>query len=164
MAVACYVARAYYDLDGLSSLRSQRRARGWWTAGCVVFLVHVVCAFHFEHRWDHSAAFEATAKRTAEMTGWKSGIGLFVNEAFLCMWLIDTVLWWRNLGWPQYRWPHWTVQFLFAFLMFQATFVFGPPMWKIVVPVLGGVLILKRMQINRRISSKRIDRSPRLET
>lgn len=135
LAVTCYVMRLVFDVNDCCGNTAQRMARRWWTAGLACFVVHVVAAFHFEYGWNHAIAFEYIAKRTAEMTGWKSGIGLYVNEAFLCLWLIDTVLWWRNLNWPRNRMSYWLVQGIFAFLMIQATAVFGPPFWKIVVSV-----------------------------
>lgn len=153
LAVACYLARLYYDCDGLANKTAQRSARWWWTIGCLIFLVHVLIAFHFEHHWDHAAAFDATAKRTLEMTGWNSGVGLYVNEVFLCLWLADTLLWWRDFDWPRNRIAYWIVHFLFAFLMFQATFVFGPPLWKFAIPLAITALTLKRLLSVRRTSS-----------
>lgn len=159
LTVGCYFARLYYDTDRIDNQRSQHRARCWWTIGCAIFLLHVVMAFHFEHHWNHTAALDATAKRTAEMTGWNSGIGLYVNELFLLLWLTDTVIWWRYLDWSRNRLVYWIVQFIFAFLMFQATFVFGPPLWRIVVPVLIAGLIVKRRQSIRLDSSNNADPS-----
>ena len=126
LAVACYGARLICDSAATQNESSMRMARWWWTIGCGWFLIHVATAFHFEHHWDHAAAFDYTSRRTAEMTGWKSGTGLYVNEAFLCVWLVDTILWWRNLSWPRNRRAYWIVQGIFGFLMIQATAVFGP--------------------------------------
>ena len=137
-AVACYAARLVCDLRG----SDPRVARWWWTVGCLWFIAHVVAAFHFQHGWNHAAAFDFTAMRTAEMTGWKSGVGLYVNEAFLGLWMADTCLWWKNLNWPDNRLCYWTVQGLFAFLMFQATAIFGPPFWQPVAALfLAGMLV-----------------------
>lgn len=134
LAVACYGARVIFDVRP-AGWNSSRAARLWWTIGCAIFLVHVAAAFHFHHHWNHAAAFDETAQRTAEMTGWNSGAGLYVNEAFLLLWLTDVALWWRNPSWPQNRRVYCVVQSIFAFLMIQATAVFGPPLWKPVVLV-----------------------------
>lgn len=138
LAVACYVGRILCDAADGPDRKRQGPARLWWTAGCLIFLVHVAAAFHWEHHWNHASAFDYTARRTTKMTGWNSGIGLYINEAFLVLWLVDTIAWWRNPLWPQHRVAYWTVQSVFAFLMFQATAVFGPPFWK---PVTATVLV-----------------------
>lgn len=146
LAVACYAARVICDA-GPQARSTSRIARSWWTIGCIIFVVHVATAFHFAHHWDHAAAFAQTARRTAEMTGWNSGIGLYVNEVFLCLWLADTILWRRNIAWPHNRRAYWTVQAIFAFLMFQATAVFGPPFWK---PVNVALIAVVTVQLLRR--------------
>ena len=145
LAVACYVARLMCDTGRKNDVPSQHAARWWWTIGCACFLMHVAAAFHFEHGWSHAAAFKYTAKRTAEMTGWNSGFGLYVNEAFLCLWLADTILWWRRLSWPENRRIYWTVQGVFAFLMIQATAIFGPPFWMPVFLLVVALLLLVRV-------------------
>ena len=48
-------------------------SRGLWTTGCLVFWLHVACAFQFVHHWSHAEAFEATARQTLETTGVASG-------------------------------------------------------------------------------------------
>lgn len=142
LAVACYVSRLICDISRLPGTRGQRTARCWWTLGCACFVIHVAAAFHFEHRWNHTAAYEYTSTRTTELTGWNSGAGLYVNEAFLCLWLADTVLWWRNLNWSQNRYAYWLVQGIFGFLMFQATAVFGPLFWRPIVLAVSVILVI----------------------
>ena len=100
-AVCGYLGRIWVEIDDRSKVSTRILARRWWTFGCVGFVLHVICAFHFAHHWSHAAAWEATARRTAEMTGWYSGWGLAVNEGFLALWICDTILWWRNLAWPR---------------------------------------------------------------
>ncbi len=108
-------------------------ARWWWTAGCAIFLVHVVCAFQFVHHWSHDHAYAATARQSAEVTGFNSGVGLYLNYAFTVLWLGDAAWWWRS---PQgcetrSRLVEWLVQGFMAFLWFNATVVFGkgPARW-----------------------------------
>ena len=144
LAVACYLARILCDTRAPRTASMQKAARLYWTIGCVIFVIHVAAAFHFEHGWDHARAFEHTAERTKEMTGWNSGVGLYVNELFLCLWLVDTVAWWRDLAWPlTHRKVYWFIQSIFAFLMFQATIVFGPFFWK---PFGGLILVVLTME------------------
>ncbi len=150
LAVACYVARLAFDVEQKAEANWQQSARWWWTIGCFFFLLHVIAAFHFEHHWNHAAAYEATAKRTAEVTGWDSGFGLYVNEAFLILWLTDTLCWWQDLSWPQHRRIYWTVQSVFAFLMLQATAIFGPPFW---IPVVVLVIVFLCLRLWTRWST-----------
>lgn len=76
------------------SLTLDRWARAIWTAAVVLALVHVVLAFHLVYGWSHAAAVEATARQTAERFGWAWRGGVFVNYAFLALWLADVAWWW----------------------------------------------------------------------
>jgi hypothetical protein len=138
IAVGCYISRLVCDFGRPLGTPSQESARWWWTMGCLSFVLHVIAAFHFEHHWSHAAAYEATSRRTAEMTGWNSGLGLYINEAFLVLWMSDTFFWWRDLYWPRHRRIYWSIQSVFAFLMLQATAIFGPPFW---IPVVAVVIL-----------------------
>ncbi len=137
--VACYVGRICIDAARRRDPGSQRIARWLWTMGCLVYLIHVAVAFHFVHAWSHSAAYAHVLKRTLELTGLASGVGLYVNYAFGLLWLADTILWWHRLDWSQRRIPYWIVQGIFAFLIVQATVVFGPWFW---MPIFFAVAIL----------------------
>lgn len=125
IAVAAYLGRLLID----RSHGSARLSRGVWTGGLIVFLAHVAAAFHFQHHWDHTAAFEHTRQRTLALTGWDSGVGLYLNELMAVWWLIDTVLWWRDHNWPARRLPQLALHAFFAFMTVNATVVFGPPGW-----------------------------------
>lgn len=146
VAVSCYVMRLMIDAGAARSVPAQKWARAWWTLGCAVFVAHVLTAFHFQHGWNHTVAFDYTAKRTAELTGWNSGIGLYINEAFLVLWLADTIQWWRDFNWSQNRLAYWIVQGIFGFLIFQSTAVFGPPFWKVVVTAVILALTVLRLR------------------
>ncbi|MEI8022201.1 MAG: hypothetical protein WCH39_28585 [Schlesneria sp.] len=61
----------------------------------------------------------------------------------LVLWLADTFFWWRDLSWPRHRRIYWAVQSVFAFLMFQATAIFGPPFWIPVVVLVITFLSLR---------------------
>ena len=75
VAVALYVAAL--ALRGVA--HRPAAARLAWTAGLIAFLLHVGCAFHFYHGWSHRAAYEATARQTADTVGLAWGGGLYVN-------------------------------------------------------------------------------------
>jgi hypothetical protein len=98
-----------------------------WTCGCVVYLLHAACAFHFVHHWSHAQAYAATARQTAAVVGLDWGGGLYANYAFTLLWLGDVCWWWAS---PQGyetrpRFIEWAVQAFFAFMWFNATVVFG---------------------------------------
>jgi hypothetical protein len=148
--VACYAARLCIDAAGRRDEAAQRVARWMWTAGCGVFVLHVAAAFHFLHGWSHAAAFEHVRQRTLNDTGWNSGLGIYFNYAFGLLWLVDTLHWWQCFKWSEKRRSYWITQYLFAFMMFQATAIFGEPFWKPVCVVVVLLFItLKLMAIDR---------------
>ena len=71
---------------------------GRWlnTLGCAAFLAHIACAFHFYHSWSHAAAYAHTARQTADLTGWNSGLGLYINYLFAAVWIGDAVWSWTT--------------------------------------------------------------------
>lgn len=141
LAVACYGWRVLIEMAGPSSDRWQVRARWCWTLGCLAMIAHVVCAFHVQHGWSHAAAWEHTRQRTLELTGWNTGGGIYANEAMTIIWVIDVVGWWRSLAWPlRHRAWFWVVQAFFAFMVVNATVVFGPGYW-IVVGAIGIIAV-----------------------
>src|SRR5882757_9463547 len=58
-----------------------------WYVGCMVYLVHLACAFRFFHHWSHAAAVEHTAIRSAEVVGLRFGGGIWFNYLFTAVWL-----------------------------------------------------------------------------
>jgi hypothetical protein len=102
-------------------------ARLLWTGGLLLFLLHVGCAFHFFHHWSHQAAYEATARQTAEVVGLDWGGGLFANYIFALVWAVDAAWWWLRpihyLSRPAS--VEWTVQGFMIFIAFNSTVVFG---------------------------------------
>jgi hypothetical protein len=144
LALAACVGRWAIDLAGLRDVdrfrADQRRAdqfrrcaRGLWTAGCVLLWVHVACAFQFNHRWSLVAAYEQTARETAEVTGLNWGGGVWFNFLLMGLWSADVVWWWLA---PQShrRRPkivEWIWQAYFAFIALCATVLFesGPVRW-----------------------------------
>ena len=137
--VVCYYARICLDVTARKDAGTQRMGRYFWSAGCLIFLLHVALAFHYRHGWNHSLAYEHVLERTVAATGIPTGIGIYVNYCFGIIWLVDTFAWWRDLGWSQCRKAYWAVQALFGFLMLQSTAVFGPPFW---IPVTVTAIVL----------------------
>ena len=146
LAVAFYLVRVFIDLRfaGRHGTASQAsRARWFWTLGFVFYVVHVACAFGFYHQWSHLAAYRHTAEQTAAVLGIDWGGGLYFNYAFTLFWLTDLVRWWRGgVEFPYRRRGYfWTLHAVFAFMMFNATVVFGPPWWRWTAPVIAAALV-----------------------
>lgn len=139
-AAACYAARLTIEAGGFRSDLWQRRARVCWSLGAVLLLLHVFAAFHWQHAWSYAAAWEHTRRRTQTLTGWNSGSGLWANFAVTGMWLVDAVGWLKDIDWPA-RHPYWFwfLQLSLAFMMLNATAVFGPQYW---TPIVAGCLFL----------------------
>ena len=117
-----------------------------WTFGFLVFLMHVAAAFQFQHGWSHAAAYRHTAEQTAAVTGWHWGGGLYVNYAFTVLWGLDVVCDWQAQLSGRRRHgclPAGTRGFL-AFVVVNATVVFGHPGWWLVAATLGIALIASR--------------------
>ena len=131
VAVLSYVARVLCDLIAQHDTLWYRRARVAWTVGCLFLLLHIALGFHFVHGWSHSRAWSHTAARTAAVTGWSWGGGLYINHTFAFLWLTDTLAWWCLGITFVYRrsWYYWSVALVFAFIMINATLVFGPRYW-----------------------------------
>ena len=80
--------------------------------------------------------------QTLALTGWDSGVGVYLNYAFAGLWLLDVLVWWTWSDWPNRRWAYWPVQAYFAFIAFNATVVFGPRGWVIVGTLFAVTLAL----------------------
>lgn len=98
-------------------------------------MIHVVCAYHFEHRWSQVAALKHTAVMTDRVVGWHWAGGLYVNYLFLLAWGIDAYRCCRTQT-PTSA----GMQIVAAFMMFNATVVFGPIWWVFPAGVFGVVL------------------------
>ena len=126
--------------------RASTRIRWFWVASWATCVFHVLLAFHFEHHWSQSAAWQHTAETTERVVGWYWGGGLYVNYVFLAFW-----------GWHAMAWlsgePAVSVQramhAVAAFMMFNATAVFGPGWWWIPVALVG-VLGIRQFWLKRK--------------
>lgn len=70
------------------------RGRAMWSAGALLAAIHAGAAFHVFHGWSHAAAWSATARQTAHVTGLEWGGGLLLNYAFLLVWVGHAATWW----------------------------------------------------------------------
>jgi hypothetical protein len=114
-------------------LRRPAIGRIAWSGGCLLFVLHVAAAFGSYHGWSHAAAYQETARQTAELFGIQWGGGLYFNYAFAVMWVTDVCWMWTRPVTYSHR-PRWisaAVQAFMAFMFFNATVVFGsaPARW-----------------------------------
>jgi len=109
-----------------------------WTTGFLVFLVHVWAAFEWVHHWSHDAAWNHTARQTELLLGRHWGGGIWFNYLFTLLWGIDVVLLWTTNNDRQ-----WLIvlHVYLAFIVVNATAVFGPTWWRPVIIVAASVLL-----------------------
>jgi hypothetical protein len=126
-ALALYVLGLALRVSAAGSRLRLDTARLFWTAGCLALLLHTASAFHFYHHWSHGAAYEATARRTAEVVGLDWGGGLYANYGFAALWTADACWWWLAPGHylARPRALEWALQAFLGFMAFNATVVFG---------------------------------------
>jgi len=107
----------------LLDFRGERVARVIWTLGVAALLIHILLAFWLAHGWSHEAAVE----HVREVGGF--GAGIIANYLFALLWLTDVARWWiapvSRAHRP--RWIGWVVHGYLAFIVLNATVVFGPP-------------------------------------
>lgn len=141
--VACCVVAWLLAIRGdRGSGRGPLIWRAVWTAGCISLAVHVLTAMHFEHGWSHAAAFRHTARQTRDIVGIDWGGGLYFNYALVMLWTVDvTLLWARPKATRRLVWFHRLNEWFCAFMILNATVVFGPSWW-IGVGVAFGVICL----------------------
>ncbi len=105
-------------------------ARAIWTVGAGAIIVHAVAVFHYVHHWSHDAAIAHTARQTAALTGLNWGGGLYVNYAFIALWVGDAMLWWRDRSRYERRSIAWRdallAIFVFMFVNGGIVFAHGP--------------------------------------
>ena len=121
IAFVCYAGALAAWLTGRA-----RVARSAWTFGLLIYLSHVAAAFQFHHHWSHAAAYDETARRTAELFGLSSGAGLYFNYVFTAVWTCDAIWLWNGADTYRARpvWISLAVHCFMAFLFFNATVVF----------------------------------------
>jgi hypothetical protein len=152
LAVRGSIAAATVAWAAAEWLRSRHPARGkaaraFWTAGAALLVVHSLAVFHYIHRWSQDAALEHTARQTAALTGLDWGGGLYVNYAFIALWVLDALQWWRDR--PAYERRSGAASdamlaiFLFMFINAGIVFAQGPARWLGLLAV--GVVLRARL-------------------
>jgi hypothetical protein len=124
-AFICYaVAITIWLMSPLG--RRDRAGRVLWTIGWLTLVVHISIAMLLVHHGSWTAAYEHTAKQTRAAVGWDWGGGVWLNLLTAAVWGVDVALLWaRPINSPSLRF--WSVfgQSYLAFMLFNATLVFG---------------------------------------
>ena len=150
LALACLVIyfagqmlNAAYGVGKNETHQPRRKfaALRWiWTVGCLLFLAHVACAFHFTHHWSHTHAWEHTAAETQRMIGFAFGNGLYVSYCFLVLWVADVICSWLSFSRPV--WLLAAVYLFMFFIAFNGAIVFEEGPTRAVGIVVCAVLLL----------------------
>jgi hypothetical protein len=93
-AVFGAVAGAIVAWAASQAVRDWQVARLWWNLGALLMVAHSAVAFLVFYSGSHAAALAATARQTAALMGVAAGAGLYVNYAFLTLWVADATWWW----------------------------------------------------------------------
>lgn len=105
----------------------RNRARWAWTLGALLFVIHVMAAFHVYHDWSHTAATAHVAKETERVMGVAVGAGIFVSYAYTLLWAFDALYWWR-VGHERYLTAyanlHKAKHIFMFFIFFNGTVIF----------------------------------------
>jgi hypothetical protein len=120
-----------------------------WTLGVLTLFFHIVLAFWLAHGWSHNAAVE----HVREVGGF--GGGIVVNYLFALIWMADVVWWWINpvsrANRP--RWMGWAIHGFLAFVVFNATVIFGSPERRVIYGAM--FLALAILGLSRRAEFKK---------
>lgn len=105
----------------------EKLPRCLWTLAWAAYVFHFLAAFHFQHHWSHSSAFEHTRQRGGV------GEGIYVNHVFTLLWTVDVLWWWSFPGSHANRppWIGWLWHGFMIFMIINATIIFeeGPVRW-----------------------------------
>lgn len=129
----CRIARELYERNDLAARWIPSRAVLLFSvAGCGFYLIHVALAFEGFHDWSHDAAVRFTAEETQRVLGIERGEGVWVNYAFTLIWIADCIrlALARHRDLPTKLWHDGTIHVVFAGMMFSATVVFGPSIYR----------------------------------
>lgn len=147
-----------YAVGSILFARSQGRMR-WesavrvtWTIAVLFLIAHFICAYQFFHHWSQASALRDTARQTEEVIGLNWSGGLFINYAFLILWIADVAWWWLD-GLTSYRARPWQViaawHGFIIFILFNAMIVFKQGAVRWVGLVICVVLLLSWGRIAR---------------
>ena len=150
----CVLAWAGSELARGSVL--PRFARALFTAGALLLVVHTILAFSDVHGWSHRAALAETARQTEDMTGVRSGAGLYLNYLFIALWIFEAAWWWASPHTYQARSRALDLGVFgfFAFMMVNGAVVFAAGPMRIAGAVAIAAALAARFGAARRLRSE----------
>jgi hypothetical protein len=139
---------AWSVMVGGRSSTMDRLARLIWTVGFLGIVIHILLAFELVHGWSHAEAMEYVRR----VGGFSAGI--IVNYLFVLVWAVDLAWWWLNprTRAARPRWVGWMVHGFLAFVVVNATIVFGQPVLR---GLYGLICILFALAVARNRNAKR---------
>ena len=130
---AALVAYTIGEVGRVKAGRHAKLGRGFWTAGCGLYVLHVAAAFQVHYGWSHAAAYAHTAEQTTALVGLDWGVGIYVNYAFTALWIGESSWWWlAPVAYLTRARPlELTVRAVFLFMIGNGAVVFvdGPRRW-----------------------------------
>jgi hypothetical protein len=125
--LAATIAWALSECVRLARPDGWRTARLLWSVGAALACLHTIAALHFNYEWNQAAALEATRRQTLDVTGLDWGGGLYVNYAFVALWLVDAIASWVRP--PSYALPsgayRTVLMLIFLFMFVNSAIVFA---------------------------------------
>jgi len=116
VALALFVAAEAGKGPLQASGRPPRWARPAWISGAILAIVHALVAFDVRYGWDHDAAVTATAAQAADLYGFAWRGSLYVNYAFLGLWLLAA-----------WTWRHWAWRAFVLMMIVNGAIIFARP-------------------------------------
>jgi hypothetical protein len=135
--VACYFGAVWLRLLKFPRRNPGRWAEQLWLMGCLALSLHAVTAWLWIDHASWAAAWARTREETRLVTGWATGIGLPINGLVLALWWLDVVWVIGDDPARSRRRYRMIVTWLLAFMLWQATAIFGPAGWG---PVFAGLV------------------------
>ena len=126
IAVAGWLLRVFVESSGRSLALRDRVIRWSWLIGALACVAHVIVAMGIGHCWSLGNAMRHTAMETRRVLRVELPWTVFVNFAFVALWLIDAVREFRRrevqpLGAVRHG--------IWLMMMLNGTVVFGPKYW-----------------------------------
>jgi len=96
-----------------------------WATGWILLVLHVLIAMSTVHHWSVSEAYTHTARQTFAAVGWDWGGGVYLNFATVGIWGWTVLAMSANATSKRAIPVEPIAQWYLAFMMFNATVVFG---------------------------------------
>lgn len=132
LSILFYLLSLFLQVVSYQKGRSLKYASLASLIGFAFSLLHFWSAFEYHHHWSHQAAFDETAKRTADLFGFHFGYGIYFNYFFLAAWGTDLILrCFSSSNSPSQRVLLWSLQGYLLFIVINGAIVFasGPVQW-----------------------------------